>query len=510
MKRENFQSRLGFLLVSAGCAIGIGNVWKFPYVTGENGGGVFVLFYLLFLILMGAPVLTMELAVGRASGKSAVLGYKALERPGSKWHIHGWFCLLGCYLLMMYYTTVSGWMLGYFFKFASGTFSGMASEAVDGVFGAMLASPGEMALWMAVTVLAGFLVCSFGLQKGLERITKVMMLGLLGLIVLLAVHSLLLPGAAEGTKFYLLPDFQRAREAGLGQVVTAAMNQAFFTLSLGIAAMEIFGSYMSKDHTLPGEAVRICCLDTFVALMSGLIIFPACFSFGVEPDAGPSLIFITLPKVFVNMAGGRLWGTLFFLFMTFASFSTVIAVFENLLASCIDNFGWSRKKAVLLNCAFVLIASLPCVLGYNLWYFEATLPNGAVGQVLDLEDFLVSNLLLPLGSLIYLLFCVTPWGWKYDNYLAEANTGRGLKLPSRGLPKYLMQFYLCVVLPVLILVILIQGLGDSRARLIPVCKEPRPGFPGRDFLQIGINSARMTQSPWIKMTRIRTGSTTQR
>ena len=458
MKRENFQSRLGFLLVSAGCAIGIGNVWKFPYVTGENGGGVFVLFYLLFLILMGAPVLTMELAVGRASGKSAVLGYKALERPGSKWHIHGWFCLLGCYLLMMYYTTVSGWMLGYFFKFASGTFSGMACEAVDGVFGAMLASPGEMALWMAVTVLAGFLVCSFGLQKGLERITKVMMLGLLGLIVLLAVHSLLLPGAAEGTKFYLLPDFQRAREAGLGQVVTAAMNQAFFTLSLGIAAMEIFGSYMSKDHTLPGEAVRICCLDTFVALMAGLIIFPACFSFGVEPDAGPSLIFITLPKVFVNMAGGRLWGTLFFLFMTFASFSTVIAVFENLLASCIDNFGWSRKKAVLLNCAFVLIASLPCVLGYNLWYFEATLPNGAVGQVLDIEDFLVSNLLLPLGSLIYLLFCVTPWGWKYDNYLAEANTGRGLKLPSRGLPKYLMQFYLCVVLPVLILVILIQGL----------------------------------------------------
>ena len=458
MKRENFQSRLGFLLVSAGCAIGIGNVWKFPYVTGENGGGVFVLFYLLFLILMGAPVLTMELAVGRASGKSAVLGYKALERPGSKWHIHGWFCLLGCYLLMMYYTTVSGWMLGYFFKFASGTFSGMASEAVDGVFGAMLASPGEMTLWMAATVLAGFLVCSFGLQKGLERITKVMMLGLLGLIVLLAVHSLLLPGAAEGTKFYLLPDFQRAREVGLGQVITAAMNQAFFTLSLGIAAMEIFGSYMSKDHTLPGEAVRICCLDTFVALMSGLIIFPACFSYSVQPDAGPSLIFMTLPKVFVNMAGGRLWGTLFFLFMTFASFSTVIAVFENLLASCIDNFGWSRKKAVIFNCALILLASLPCVLGYNLWYFEAVLPNGAVGQVLDIEDFLVSNLLLPLGSLIYLLFCVTPWGWKYDNYLAEANTGRGLKLPSRGLPKYLMQFYLCVVLPVLILVILIQGL----------------------------------------------------
>ena len=458
MNRESFQSRLGFLLVSAGCAIGIGNVWKFPYVTGANGGGVFVLFYLLSLALMGVPILSMELAVGRASRKSAVLGYKALEPKGSKWHIHGWFCVIGCYLLMMYYTTVSGWMLGYFFKFAGGTFTGLEAGAIDGVFGAMLSSPTEMTVWMVLTVLAGFLVCSFGLQKGLERITKVMMLGLLCLILVLAVHSLLLPGAAEGVKFYLLPDFGRAMEAGLGSVITAAMNQAFFTLSLGIAAMEIFGSYMSKDHTLPGEAVRICCLDTFVALMAGLIIFPACFSFGVEPDAGPSLIFITLPKVFVNMAGGRLWGTLFFLFMTFASFSTVIAVFENLLASCIDNFGWSRKKAVLLNCAFVLIASLPCVLGYNLWYFEATLPNGAVGQVLDIEDFLVSNLLLPLGSLIYLLFCVTPWGWKYDNYLAEANTGRGLKLPSRGLPKYLMQFYLCVVLPVLILVILIQGL----------------------------------------------------
>ncbi len=452
MKREKFQSRLGFLLVSAGCAIGIGNVWKFPYVTGANGGGVFVLLYLLFLIIMGVPVLTMELAVGRASRKSAVLGYRALETPGSKWHIHGWFCVLGCYLLMMFYTTVSGWMLGYFFKFAAGTFSGLEGEAVDGVFNAMLANPGEMGLWMAVTVVVGFLVCSFGLQNGLERITKWMMMGLLGLIVVLAAHSLMLPGAAEGVKFYLLPDFQRAADVGLGKVVTAAMNQAFFTLSLGIAAMEIFGSYMSRQHTLTGEAVRICCLDTFVAVMSGLIIFPACFSFGVQPDAGPSLIFVTLPKVFGDMVGGRIWGTLFFLFMTFASFSTVIAVFENLLASCIDNFGWSRKKAVLVNGIFVLIASLPCVLGYNLWYFQATLPNGSVGQVLDIEDFLVSNLLLPLGSLVYLLFCVTKWGWGFDKYLAEANTGEGLKMP-RGLKLY-FQF----VLPVLILVILIQGL----------------------------------------------------
>ena len=452
MKRENFRSRLGFLLVSAGCAIGIGNVWKFPYVTGENGGGVFVLFYLLFLVIMGIPVLTMELAVGRASGQSAVLGYRALEPEGSKWHIHGWFCLIGCYLLMMYYTTVSGWMLGYFFKFAGGVFDGLEGAAVNGVFDAMRASPVEMIVWMAITVLGGFLVCSFKLQSGLERITKWMMLGLLGLIAVLAVHSLTLPGGLEGVKFYLLPDFGRAMDAGIGGVITAAMNQAFFTLSLGIAAMEVFGSYMKRDHTLTSEAVRICSLDTFVALMAGLIIFPACFSFGVEPDAGPSLIFVTLPKVFANMAGGRLWGSLFFLFMSFASFSTVIAVFENLLAGCIDNFGWSRKKAALANGVFILFASLPCVLGYNLWFFEVTLPNGAVGQVLDIEDFLVSNLLLPLGSLMYLLFCVTKWGWGFDKYLEEANTGKGMKMP-RALKPY-FQF----VLPVLILAILIGGL----------------------------------------------------
>lgn len=451
MKRENFRSRLGFLLVSAGCAIGIGNVWKFPYVTGENGGGVFVLFYLVFLLLMGVPVLTMELAVGRASRRSAVQGYKALEPAGSKWHIHGWFCMAGCYLLMLYYTTVSGWMLGYFFKFAGGAFSGLSNEAVDAVFPAMLANPAEMTVWMAVTVLAGFLVCSLGLQGGLERVTKVMMLSLLVLIVVLAIHSLTLPGAIEGVQFYLLPDFGRAVDEGLGRVITAAMNQAFFTLSLGIAAMEIFGSYMSRDNTLAGEAVRICGLDTFVALMSGLIIFPACFSFGVEPGQGPALIFMTLPKVFTGMAGGRIWGSLFFLFMSFASFSTVIAVFENLLAGCIDNFGWSRKKASLINGVVILVASMPCVLGYNLWYFEATLPNGSVGQVLDIEDFLVSNLLLPLGSLMYLLFCVTRWGWGFDKYLEEANTGKGIKMP-RALKPY-FQF----VLPVLILVILIQG-----------------------------------------------------
>ena len=451
MKRERFQSRLGFILVSAGCAIGIGNVWKFPYVTGQNGGGLFVLFYLLSLLIMGVPVLTMELAVGRASRKSAVLGYKELQPKGSKWHIHGWFCVIGCYLLMMYYTTVAGWMLGYFFKFIGGTFAGLNADAVDGVFGSMLASPGEMTLWMVLIVLAGFLVVSFGLQKGLERISKWMMLSLLVLMVILAVHNLTLDGAAEGVKFYLLPDLSRAMDVGVGKVITAAMNQAFFTLSLGIAAMEIFGSYMSKNNTLAGESIRSCCLDTFVALMSGLIIFPACFAFDVQPDAGPSLIFMTLPKVFVNMTGGRLWGTLFFLFMTFASFTTVIAVFENLLACCMDNFGWSRKKAVLINGIFILVASMPCVLGYNVWSsFRPLLGK----DVLDTEDFIVSNLLLPIGSLIYLLFCTTKWGWGFDKYLEEANTGEGLKLSPRLKPFF--QF----LLPIMILVILVQGLPN--------------------------------------------------
>lgn len=448
LKREKFGSRLGFILVSAGCAVGIGNVWKFPYVAGANGGGVFVLLYLIFLAVMALPVLTMELAVGRGSGKSAVLGYKTLEKPGSKWHIHGWFCVAGCCLLMMYYTTVSGWMFGYFVKFAGGTFSGLDAAGIDAVWPAMLANPGEMSLWMVLTVLVGFLVCSFGLQKGLERITKVMMVGLLGLIAVLAVHSLTLDGALEGVKFYLLPDFGRAAEVGLGNVATAAMNQAFFTLSLGIAAMEVFGSYMSRKHTLTSEATRICALDTVVALAAGLIIFPACFSFGVQPDSGPNLIFVTLPKVFAGMMGGRIWGALFFLFMTFASFSTVIAVFENLQANAIDNFGWSRKKASLINCAFVLVTSIPCVLGFNLWSNVTILGR----NVLDFEDFLVSNLMLPLGSLVYLLFCVTKWGWGYDKYLKEANKGEGLKMP-RWLKPY-FQF----VVPVLILFILIQGL----------------------------------------------------
>jgi len=450
MNRENFNSRLGFILVSAGCAIGIGNVWRFPYVTGANGGGVFVLFYLLFLIIMGIPVMSMEFAVGRASGKSAVQAYKTLEKPGTKWHIHGWFCMIGCYLLMMYYTTVSGWMLDYFFKFLTGTFQkGMTSDQISGTFGAMLSNPTEMGGWMGLTVVAGFLVCSLGLQNGLERVTKWMMAALMVIIVVLAVHSMMLKGGSEGLKFYLLPDWERARAQGIGNVIVAAMNQSFFTLSLGIGSMEIFGSYIGKDRALGGEAVRIAALDTFVAVFAGLIIFPACFAYGVDTDQGPSLIFNTLPNIFVNMGGGRVWGTLFFLFMTFASFSTVIAVFENLIASCMDNFGWDRKKSTIINCVFVLIASIPCVLGYNLW---SDLHIIGARDVLDSEDFLVSNLLLPIGSMIYVLFCVSKRGWGADNYFDEVNAGKGMKI-SRTLKPY-FQF----VLPLLILVILIKGL----------------------------------------------------
>lgn len=448
MERESFKSRLGFILVSAGCAIGIGNVWRFPYVAGENGGGLFVLLYLVFLVLMGIPVLTMELAVGRASRKSAVLGYKKLEKPKSKWHIHGWFCMLGCYLLMMYYTTVSGWMTSYFYKFATGTFeSGMTSEQVSGVFSQLQSNPIEMVIWMAIITILGFLVCSRGIQKGIEKVSKVMMIALLVLILALAVNSILLSGAGEGLKFYLVPDFEKVSEIGIGKIVSAAMNQSFFTLSLGIAAMEIFGSYMSKDNTLPGESVKICALDTFVAIMAGLIIFPACFSYGVEPDQGPALIFITLPNVFINMAGGRIWGTLFFLFMTFACFSTIIAVFENIISFCIDMFKISRTKSVIINAVIILIASLPCVFGFNIWSgFELFGQN-----VLGIEDFLVSNILLPVGSLIYLLFCVTKFGWGFDNYLTECNTGKGMKF-SRFLKPY-FQF----VLPVLVLIVLVQG-----------------------------------------------------
>ena len=450
MARESFNSRIGFILVSAGCAIGIGNVWRFPYVAGENGGGFFVLFYLLFLLIMGLPVLTMELAVGRHTGKSAVSAYRMLKPENKLWHLHGWAALAGNIILMLYYTTVSGWMMTYFFKFLQGEFyAGMQVQDVSGVFSSLLASPGEMAFWTVLTIVLGFFVCSFGLQKGLERVTKVMMGSLLVLIVVLAIHSLTLEKAAEGMKFFLMPNWEIVEHVGFGNMLTAAMNQAFFTLSLGIASMEIFGSYMSKAHGLAGESIRICALDTFVAIMAGTIIFPACFAFGLRPDAGPSLIFITLPNVFVNMSGGQLWGSLFFLFMTFASLSTVLAVFENIIALFIDTFGWSRKKAVIFNGILILVGSMPCVLGFNEWSHVTLLGDRGI---LDSEDFIVSNLLLPGGSLIYLLFCVSRYGWGFDNYLQEANIGSGMKISRRWKP------YLQYVLPVMLFFILARGL----------------------------------------------------
>ena len=454
MQRESFGSRLGFLLVSAGCAIGIGNVWRFPYIAGKNGGGYFVLFYLLCLLVMGVPVLTMELAVGRASRRSAVLSYKTLEKPGQKWHIHGWFCLIGCYLLMMYYTTVSGWMVSYFGKFLTGAFhSGMSTDEVASAFGAMLSSPGEMALWAEVVVVAGFLVCSFGLQKGLERVTKVMMLCLLVLILVLAVHSLTLSGAAEGMKFYLVPSMDSIRENGFGSLVTDAMNQAFFTLSIGIGAMCVFGSYIGKNRSLPGEVCLITGMDFMVALLSGFIIFPACFTFGVEPAAGPTLIFVTLPNIFASMSGGRFWGALFFIFMGCAAMTTVIAVVENMICYCMDTFGMRRRTATVVNGICLWIASLPCALGFNvLSSFE---PFGKGSSVLDLEDFLVSNNLLPLGALLFTLFCTLRCGWGWNGFYNEANQGVGLKLHPA------LRFYLRWILPPVIVILLVIGYIDK-------------------------------------------------
>lgn len=450
MNRENFKSRLGFILISAGCAIGIGNVWKFPYVTGQNGGGFFVLFYLMFLVIVGVPILTMEFAVGRASKKSVICCYQELEKPGSKWHLHGYLSLFGNYVLMMFYTTVAGWMLSYFYRFLTGELTGLASDEITDAFHGMLGDPVGMTFWMAVIVIAGFVICSLGVQAGVEKISKPMMIGLLLLIVVLAVHSITLEGGMEGLKFYLVPDWNKVQEVGLGNVLIAALNQSFFTLSLGIGSMEIFGSYISKEHTLFGESLRIGVLDTVVAIVSGLIIFPACFAYGIDPGAGPELIFITLPNVFGGMAGGRFWGSLFFLFMTFASFSTIIAVFENIIACCMDKWNLSRKKASLINGIIMFMISMPCVLGFNV--LSGFQPRGAGSTVLDLEDFIVSNLLLPLGSLIFLLFCTTRWGWGFDKFLEEANTGKGIKFPKA------LRAYVTYFVPCLILIILIWGL----------------------------------------------------
>ena len=453
MERETLKSRLGFILLSAGCAIGIGNVWKFPYIAGQGGGGAFVLFYLIFLVILGLPIMTMEFAVGRASRKSPVRAYQALEKPGQKWHIHGYFTLIGCYLLMMFYTTVAGWMLHYFYMTAVGKLAGLNAEQVAGKFTEMLASPATMTFWMVFVVVVGILVCAKGLQSGLERVTKGMMIALLLIMMVLAVNSLFMPGAKEGLSFFLVPDFTRMQEVGVVNTLVSAMNQAFFTLSLGIGAMSIFGSYIGKEHSLLGESVRIVVLDTFVAITAGLIIFPACFTYHVDQTSGPSLIFITLPNIFANMSMGRLWGSLFFLFMAFAAMSTVLAVFENIICCGMELTGCSRKKSSLVNLVLIILLSMPCVLGYNLWVWDGFAVFG--GAVLDVEDFLVSNLFLPLGSLVYLLFCVTRYGWGWQNYKKEVNTGEGLKVQDW------MRDYLTYVLPLIVVFIFAFGLYDK-------------------------------------------------
>lgn len=452
-ERERLDSRLGFILISAGCAIGIGNVWKFPYMAGQGGGGAFVLFYLLFLLILGLPIMTMEFAVGRASQKSPVKAYYALEKPGQKWHIHGYITLIGCYLLMMFYTTVAGWMLHYFYLTATGKFTGLDSDAVASQFNTMLSQPQVMGFWMVIIVIAGILVCSIGLQNGLEKVTKVMMISLLFIMVILAINSFFMDGAKEGLSFYLIPDFERMKEIGIIKTITGAMNQAFFTLSLGIGAMSIFGSYIGKERSLLGESLNIALLDTFVAITSGLIIFPACFTFHVDQTSGPGLIFITLPNIFNHIPMGKLWGSLFFIFMSFAAFSTILAVFENIISCGMELTGWSRKKSSFINAIAIILLSVPCVLGYNLWSSDIFAVFG--GAVLDFEDFLVSNLFLPLGSLVYLLFCTSRYGWGWKNFTTEANTGKGLKIQNW------MRGYISYILPLIVLFIFFFGLYDK-------------------------------------------------
>ncbi len=450
MERERLGSRLGFILLSAGCAIGIGNVWKFPYMAGQYGGGMFVLLYIFFLIVLGIPVMTIEFSLGRASRKSPVRLYTQLEPKGSKWHIHGYFAMAGNYILMMFYTSVAGWMIQYFIALANGRFEGLSTDEVGAYFGSVCADPITMVVFAVAVVVIGFFICSFGLQKGLERVTKYMMLALLAIMVILAINSFTMEGAKEGLSFYLKPDLAKMQEVGIGNVVVGAMNQAFFTLSLGIGAMAIFGSYIGKERSLMGESINVAILDTFVALVSGLIIFPACFTHNVQVDSGPSLIFVTLPNVFNNMPFGRLWGALFFVFMTFAAFSTVLAVFENILSCCMDLFGWSRKKSCLINGFVVSVLSLPCALGFNL--LSGIHPMGGTSNFLDLEDFLVSNILLPIGSLIFVLFATTKRGWGWQNLMKEANEGKGVKLQNW------MRGYITYVLPVIVVVIFVFGL----------------------------------------------------
>ena len=449
MQREKFSSRLGFILISAGCAIGLGNVWRFPYIVGKYGGAAFVLLYLFFLLILGLPIVIAEFAVGRASQRSVAKSFDVLEPEGAKWHWYKWGAIAGNYLLMMFYTTIAGWMILYCVKMAKGDFAGLNAEAVQGEFVSLTQNPLLMTVCMIIIVVLCFTICACGLQNGVERITKVMMLCLLGLMIVLAVHSVFLKGGQEGIVFYLKPDFHRLVEAGLGEAVFAAMGQAFFTLSIGIGALAIFGSYIGKERRLTGEAISVTVLDTFVALMAGFIIFPACFAYGVEAGSGPSLIFITLPNVFNAMAGGRIWGFCFFLFMSFAAISTVVAVFENIMSFSMDMTGCSRKKAAICNGIAIVILSMPCILGFNILSgFE---PLGAGSNILDLEDFIVSNNILPLGSMVYLLFCTTKYGWGFEKFSEEANTGEGIRLPKA------VRGYMTWILPLIVLLIFVQG-----------------------------------------------------
>ncbi|MDO5335282.1 MAG: sodium-dependent transporter [Coriobacteriia bacterium] len=451
--RERFSSRMGFLLISAGCAVGLGNVWRFPYITGEYGGAAFIVLYLVFLALFALPILVMEFSIGRASQKGAGAAFEALEPKGSKWHRLKWLNFAGTYILMMFYTTVAGWLLAFTVKSAQGLFVGLSAEQVAGVFSDMLANPGEQLIYMALVVVIGLVCTSAGLKNGVERVSKAMMSCLFVILVVLVVRAVTLPGAGAGLAFYLIPDFSVLTSggiAGLWEAVYAAMGQAFFTLSIGIGAMMIFGSYIDKDRSLPGETMRICLIDTFVAIMAGLIIFPACFAFGVEPGSGPALVFITLPSVFEMMPMGQLWCTLFFLFMTFAALSTVIAVFEAIMAFTMDSWGWERRRAVVVNGVCIFALSLPCLLGFNVWS-DFTIPG--IGDIQSIEDFVVSNNLLPIGGMCYLLFCTRKKGWGFDKFLAEADAGTGLKFPAAAG----VRIYISYVLPILIAIVLIMG-----------------------------------------------------
>lgn len=453
--REKFASRLGFILVSAGCAIGIGNVWKFPYMCGMYGGAAFIVMYLIFLAILGLPILVCEFSVGRGSGLGMGKAFDKLEPKGSKWHNLKWISVLGSFLLMMFYTMVGGWMIYYAYLEAAGKLSGLDADGVAGVFSNMLSQPQTMMLWTVIAIVISFAVCIMGLKNGVEKVTKVMMIFLIILMFALAVNSLFLKNASAGIKFYLVPDFTAVKKNGLGTTIFAAMSQAFFTLSLGIGAMEIFGSYLDKKKRITGEAINIICLDTLVALMAGFIIIPACFSFGVQPDSGPSLLFITLPNLFNNMKGGRLWGTLFFIFMSFAALSTIIAVFENIIAMFMDMLGWSRKKSVGINFVLITVLSMPAVLGFNL--LSNVQPLGEGTGIMDMEDFLVSSNLLPLGSLVFLMFCVRKNGWGFENFIKEANEGEGVKYPKW------LRAYMQYVLPIIVTVIYLKGYYDTFA-----------------------------------------------